>query len=47
MWNAEKWWELPKYPYRPQLLQLSLTAFERQPADVERRLQAVLAGFRW
>lgn len=32
------WWELPRYTYRPQYLQLALLLQERQPSQEDRAL---------
>ena len=37
------WWELPRYPYRPQFLQLALILEERQPSTEAREIAFLLA----
>ena len=35
----EKWWELPKIPYRPQYLELAYRLMETQPGEAMRHAE--------
>jgi hypothetical protein len=40
----EKWWELPKIPYRPQYLELAYRLMETQPTEAMRHADMLHAS---